>query len=282
MSIFDSLLGGGVGYYSTEENIKEVDKVIAALKEESDALITSAKTDGTFKPFTVTSGLATAPTTAEGGFSVNLSPDQLALQEQLMGQASNAFSGLGLDGSFDRASEEQKIYDRLQQMRIPEQERNQIALRNQLFGEGRTGLYTDAYGGTPEQLTLSKAMQEGQSLDALNAMQQVDLQRKNQYDLASGLLSSGYEPQQRTLDMLELGRGTAQLPNTLQSNLLTATSNLGSKGLESTTGLEAAKLQSIINNNAAIASLLGGAVSSSGQYSGGLLSDIWGEIKDFF
>ena len=65
----------------------------------AERLGTQAVEGSQFKPFTVTSSLANVGTTPEGGFNLNLSPEQQALQSQLLGGAGALAGNLG--GSFD-------------------------------------------------------------------------------------------------------------------------------------------------------------------------------------
>lgn len=70
------------------------------------------------------------------------------------------------------AASEQALFQRLQDIRAPQIERDRTALRNQLIAQGRQGLSTAQYGGSPEQFALEQAIQEQQSRDALSAFQQ--------------------------------------------------------------------------------------------------------------
>lgn len=67
---------------------------------------------------------------------------------------------------------EDALFNQLQAMRQPGQERDQLALDEKLFAQGRTGLQTAAYGGSPEQFAMEKAMLEQSAQDQLMAMQQ--------------------------------------------------------------------------------------------------------------
>jgi len=97
-----------------------------------------------------------------------------------------------------------KLFQQQQAMRTPEQERQQLALENRLRAQGRLGTTTAAYGGTPEQLAMAKAIQEQQASDAYQSMIN-----------AEGMLSS---QQARALG---LGTAAGQMAGTV-SNLLTA------------------------------------------------------------
>jgi hypothetical protein len=70
------------------------------------------------------------------------------------------------------ATRENALFNQLQAMRKPGQERDQLALDEKLFAQGRTGLQTAAYGGSPEQFAMEKAMLEQSAQDQLMAMQQ--------------------------------------------------------------------------------------------------------------
>ena len=276
--LLSGLLNTGLQSYLTNQNLAATKNFGAQVTGMAGQLANQAATRGEFKPFTVTSDLATSATTPEGGFGITLSPEQQALQNSLMSQASGAFGEIG----GDRASREQQIYDRLQALSNPVAQRAQLGLDATLFGQGRTGLRTDAYGGTPEQLALSKAIQEQQSANAVKAMGMVSDQRRADFDLGQGLMTAGYVPQQQTLDMLDLGRGVAQLPTNLLSNVLTSTANLQSKGLEGYTEAQRQQTNQAIARNQLLSGLLteqGGfgndSSNSAIDYIGSFLSDIF-------
>jgi hypothetical protein len=57
-------------------------------------------------------------------------------------------------------------------MQTPEEERQRMELEQRLFAQGRGGVQTAQYGGTPEQLAMAKAQAEAQNQAGLMAMQQ--------------------------------------------------------------------------------------------------------------
>ena len=276
--LLSGLLNTGLQSYLTNQNLAATQNFGSQVMGMAGQIANQAATRGEFKPFTVTSDLATSATTPEGGFGITLSPEQQALQNSLMSQASGAFGEIG----GDRASKEQQIYDRLQALSNPVAQRAQLGLDATLFGQGRTGLRTDAYGGTPEQLALSKAIQEQQSADAVKAMGMVSDQRRADFDLGQGLMTAGYVPQQQTLNMLELGRGVAGIPANLQANVLTTAANLQSKGLEGYTEAQRQQTAQAMARNKLLSGLLteqGGfgndSSNSAIDYIGSFLSEIF-------
>ena len=102
----------------------------------------------------------------------------------LLGGLDQALSGLGLGRSNQReqdlinilqggggAGREQDIFNQLQAVQQPSQERDRLALEQRLFNQGRGGVQTSMYGGTPEQLALSKAQEEARLGASVQARQ---------------------------------------------------------------------------------------------------------------
>jgi hypothetical protein len=217
-----------------------------------------------FRPFTVTSNLANVQTTPEGGFNVNLSPEQQALQSQLMGQAGNLFGQVGQDPSQQAAG----IYDQIRATQRPEEERNRLAMQEGLFASGRGGLQTAQFGGSPEQFAFEKARAEAQAGASLNARQQALAEQQQSLSSATGLLGAGYSPQQRALESLGFGTDISNLVGTSNRAGSSLQAQLGQTGLEGY--LQAAEL----GQNERLASLqsmantVGGTGGASGLLGG--------------
>ena len=177
---------------------------------------------GTFKPFTVSTGLGPGISVGqEGGLTVTMPESQMQVAkdiarrggEQLLGaigpgtlqaeqeRIQGMLLGQGLGGA------QQDIFSQLQALRQPEQERQRLALEERLFSQGRTGVRTDMFGGTPEQFAMEKAIQEQQAADALMARQQAGAEQQQRAGLISQALGLG--GQQQALQA-ELGLGGVQ------------------------------------------------------------------------
>ena len=85
-------------------------------------------------------------------------------QDEYMKAFRDPFSAASL------ATGEQTLFDRLREIRMPEEERARVALQQQLVAGGRQGLQTAQYGGSPESFALNKAIEEQMSQDAIAAM----------------------------------------------------------------------------------------------------------------
>ena len=93
----------------------------------------------------------------------------------LMGATDAAISqGMGFmqQAGMPVAQREQQVFDRIRAAQRPEEERRRLELEERLATQGRLGVTTNLYGGTPEQLALSKAQAEAQNTAMLQAMQQ--------------------------------------------------------------------------------------------------------------
>ena len=386
------LLKGGASYYLGSENIDAARQLGRETQEGAAALAAAAQEGSQFKPYTVTSGLANVGTTAEGGFDINLSPEQQALQSGLLGGAQGLSGNLGgqynplagqigqqaygqaqqqlgqatsydpsltaqrgaiggifgqqlgqygqptgmegltqaglggamsqfgaagqpadinqLRGQFANqvggylgqqpntqlgqlsqqalglgsqgltgltapsdiealrsqyaglagqagqgllSSPEQRqsdIYESIRATQRPEEERASMRLQEQLLGQGRAGISTDAYGGTPEQLAMAKAQAEAGNSAALMARQQAMSEQQQAMANAQGLtgLASGLAgtssdlqnaAQSRASQLSQLGLSAEQIQSQLQSEGL-------SRGV--TAGSTAGQLAGIASN----------------------------------
>lgn len=135
---------------------------------------------------------------------------------------------------------ERTVFNRIRAMQRPEEERERLALEERLASQGRLGVQTAMFGGTPEQFALAKAQEEAQNQASLMAMQQAQQERIQQAALAeqvlglgSGLFSGqlGMQQTQQGMGLSELAAAyipQAQALNLLQQGL--AASELAQRG----------------------------------------------------
>jgi hypothetical protein len=206
--IFDNFLGGGIGdlfrtggeYMLGQKNIDDLQNLGREKQEQFGLLADKAQTGTEFKPYTVTSGLANVGTTAEGGYGINLSPEQEALQQQLMGQAAGLFGQVGQDPAAQQAA----IYEQIRATQRPEEERNRLATEERMLSQGRLGIQSNAYGGaSPELLAQETARQEAMGRATLAARGQALAEQQQALLGGQGLLEAGYSPQEQALAMLQ-------------------------------------------------------------------------------
>jgi hypothetical protein len=211
-----------------------------------------------FKPFTVTSTLGGGFTAKpqfdeEGAFTgistgMTLSEQEAAIQNAMLTQAQTelaatpygqqmgrtaAEQAFGLGGQMmtgltdtSRAQRESDIYGRIRAAQSPEEQRQAQQLEERLAAQGRLGVQTAQYGGTPEQLAFGKAQAEARNTAMLQAMGQAQaeqaqmaqqaqmftgmgsqlsvqdlMQRAGQQQLGLGALGAAYIPQTQMMQL---------------------------------------------------------------------------------
>ena len=224
------LLRAGGEFYLGQENIEGAQRLGRETQAGALALAEQAKAGAEFRPYTVTSGLANIATTPEGGFGIDLSPEQQALQQQIMGQAGGFFSQLQADPAAVQAD----IYESIRATQRPEEERQRLALEERMLSQGRLGLSSAAYGGaSPELLAQETARQEAMARANLGARQQAMAEQQQVAGIAGGLLGTGYMPQDKALGMLTTSQVPAGYADIGRRTGAELASQLGLGGLES-------------------------------------------------
>ena len=236
-------------------------------------LIGEIDRQSTFKPFGITTPTGSRATfSSTGNMDTMLSPTEQALQERMLGFGSSAFGMLGdpnqraaeqanvigmlTQDPTQRAAREQEIMSNLTALQAPEQDRQRLALEERLFGQGRTGVRTGMFGGTPEQLALEKAIQEQQAGSALTAMEQARAEQaltsqqtlaglgetRNRLDLLGQLglqsIPAAYQGQNQLLANLNPALDAYRTSQALRATGLTTGAGLAESGLEAQLGFE--------------------------------------------
>jgi hypothetical protein len=290
MAWYDSLIGGTTGGLlsaigSAAAQQKAISDIEKAGQQDfstvfgqdyippAGGLIGQAQRATEFKPFTVTTPTGTGAIGSSGGLTLGLSPEQTAMQQQLGGFTTSAFDVLGTPEAREaeqsavigmltqdpsqRAARESDIFGRLTAAQRPEQERARLELEQRLANQGRLGVQTAMYGGTPEQLALQKAIQEQQANTAISAMEQARAEQALQSqqtlqglgetrarlgllgDLGLQSLGASYLPQQQLLAALQPSLEASRIGSALQSTGAGLTAQLGETGLEAQLGYSA-------------------------------------------
>jgi hypothetical protein len=139
---------------------------------------------------------------AAGRAGLGATPFGLAGQQQAAQQA------FGLGGQFmgqagmPMGAREQDVYNRIRATQLGEEERQRLALEERLFAQGRGGVQTAMYGGTPEQLAMAKAQEEAQNQAALMAITQAQQEQRQAADIGAtyGQLGSNIATQRQALE----------------------------------------------------------------------------------
>lgn len=243
-----NLLGGAAGGYLTKEAYDKLGQIGAFGYEEfagEGGLADKLSGMMEFQPYTVTSatggefGMTQDPVTGQMSYNLATSPEEQAYQRSLFGGASQlaqqatapydpryeelanqAYGGVGalmsqaqkaaIDaGSMDRGAREDQVYEQLRSLQTPEEERQRLALEQRMAAQGRTGVRTAQFGGTPEQLAMAKAQSEALNQTSLMAMQQSGAEQQQALQRAASL-------QDLTSGMFGMGTQARMTPRQLQ------------------------------------------------------------------
>jgi len=235
------------------------------------------------------------------GFGVQLDSPTLSLEPQpitdgstptsISDQAFGGVSGLLSSVTGDRGAREQSIYDRIRATQTPEEDRQRQLLNDQLLNQGRLGLSTSMFGGSPEQFAQEKARAEAMNQASLAAMGQAGQERSQDLATATGLFGLGsqgsmlpyqlqgmqgqnlaammglqYAPERQLLDSLTQGVNVAQLADLGRRSGQSLFADTGMAGLEGLLSTDMARANLIGN---IYSSLLGGAGAGATQSGGG-------------
>ena len=217
------LIGAGL-------SISELNKITDIAQRsaaEQAAIGREAQEASAFRPFTVSTGFGGVQATPEGGYATTLDPSLAGQQQQLQALTGGLIGGMGgvapdvsgiqqqalggvggfLTGAMaPMGAREAEVYERIRATQRPEEQRAQLALEERLAAQGRTGLRTAQFGGSPEQLALAQAQEEAKARASLGALGQAQAEQLQQMGLAES--------------MFGLGGRAAGLPQALQAGQL--------------------------------------------------------------
>jgi hypothetical protein len=282
--VLGGLLGGGVDLqnilgtagqaYLGQEAISAPYEVGKAGLDMAEQAGTRALINSQFKPYTVTSNLAKVGTDASGGFTTQLSPEQQALQNQIMGQAGGFFNQLQADPALAQA----QLYEQMRAVQRPEEERQRLALEERMLSQGRLGLGSAAYGGSsPELLAQETARQEAMARANLGARQQALAEQQQTASLAGGLLSSGYTPQSQALELLKASQVPAGFADVGRREGAGRQATAGLAGIEALLqGTQLSQEAQLQLNKDLLSTITGRQDPLTGSFGGGLLSSLLG------
>ena len=286
-----------------------------------------------FRPFTVTSTTGGAfgvmpqvdPVTGEVtsvGTTMTLSPEEQAIQGMLMrearetldapiyGQMMGRQAGRGAFGLGEQfmaevgmptEAREADVYERIRATQRGEEERQRLALEERLASQGRLGVRTSMFGGTPEQLALSQAQEEAKNRAALSAIQQAQAEQAQagqlgraftglgsqlsaqdlalmagQQQLGLGALAGAYVPQAQLLNVQQASQLYPQLQQRGQLYGAGLFGETAMSGLEARLIAEQAKANLIGNLGSGLLSGLVSPVAMQGGGVGSLLTSVLG------
>ena len=234
-----------------------------------------------FKPYTVTSGLATGATTPEGGLDLTLSAEEQARQNQYLAQSQGLFGGVGQDV----AAGSQALYEQIRAAQRPEEERQRMRMQEGLFASGRGGLQSGMYGGgNAETFGFEQARQEAMLNAQIAARTQFGQEQDRLLTQAEGLQTAGYNPQRQAIDLFGAAATPADIAGAGRRQGASVYGQSAIQGLEGM--MQGEKLANELRQQQ-LQAMLGGVTGSrdplTGELGGGLFDlgvDVIGDFWD--
>ena len=205
--------------------------------------------------------------------NVGAGQEDLAALRAGYGTAAQGMTGMLGGSTTDMAN---KLFEQQQAMRTPAQQRQALELENRLRAQGRLGTTTAAYGGTPEQLAMAKAIQEQQASDAFNSItgaEQIATAQQNRA-LGLGTATSDMARVQQGLTtgdianaqgLFNIGSAAAQLPQQMRGQ------NIAQAGQVQTQALTPAERQAA---QLTASGTLGGSAATTAATSGRMFGEL--------
>ena len=196
--------GQGMEFMPGTAGVKPLPSAVGGIKG---GVTPEVSTDFTTMPVDLSVPREMPPMPTQGGqFGAQLSPEELGFYRTLMGGSAGMF-GRAMEGPEAR---EQAVFDRMQAAMSPAQERERLALEQRLAAQGRLGVATNMFGGTPEGLALAKAQEEARNQAMLGAMEFAGAEQARQADIGMGMLGAAYTPQRELLAAIAPGITAAE------------------------------------------------------------------------
>jgi hypothetical protein len=262
----------GYGLYDQLDRYSNLsDKLVTGTNQLADQALAGTQ----FKPFTVRTNEGTAAIGANGDVTLSQNPYMDAMTGMLGGGAYNLYN----QALAPTAQRESQVYNAIRATQTPEEQRAALAMENRLNAQGRSGITSAQYGGTPEQLAYHKAVQEAQNNASLMSIQQAKSDQLQNAQLGSAFFNDYFLPQNQLLNASNLGLQAANMAQAGQLGGQSLASQLGLAGLQGSLNADVARGE-LINS---MFGLAGNAAGAGGfDPIGDIGSSLWDAIKGIF
>jgi hypothetical protein len=249
----------------------------------------------------LTGEVVSSPTAPPPSFGTG-APNLSGIQNQAFG----GIQGLLQQAQGSTAGREQDIYDRIRATQMPEEQRQQLALNEQLAAQGRTGLRTAQFGGSPEQLAMEKARSEAMNQASLMSINQAEQQRASDLAAATGMFGLGsqasflpsglqqaqlgnigasmglqYMPENQLLASLTPALSLADLSSVAQRQGAGLLAEAGMSGLSERLGSEKTRTEGLAGLYNSLINAQGQTAASATGAAGGTSSNLLGSLFSF-
>ena len=241
-------------YAMSEGRIGDLKQLGTTLGSQASNIAEQSAEQAAFQPFAVKTGTGTNTQLSQATTDLGIVPQ---LETTFSDTEDDLSTGLFTQAQTltDAALPTAKsLYDQIRAMQMPEEERQRLAMQNSMFNQGRSGVQTAAYGGTPEQLAFQKAVQEAQNAASFQAAQLAPQMQASQIGNIAGLMGAAYLPQNQAVAGMQPGLDMARIAQMGAQGQAEALYKGGIAGLEAqasaataAANVEAARTQALSN-----------------------------------
>lgn len=263
---WEQFLPGGLGAYGYSKLLGDFKDQRSNIQDTIGGLQDFVQQQGQFQPYALRGPMGSA-SYGPDGLNMNLNAQQQGIQNQMFGGGQDLLQR----SMQDTAARENDIYEQMRAAQRPSEQRALGELQDTAHSQGRMGIRSEAYGGTPEQLAFEKARQEAMMSSRLGAMDQARAEQQSQYTQGLGMLGAGYQPMNQLMQQGAMGMDYGQLLQRPQENMLNLYSNLGLGGLGTEVNMSnimGNAFGNMIGAGAGMLGGLGGAVDDAGGIAG--------------
>jgi hypothetical protein len=266
-------------FYGFDKGISDAKAVGTEAVTLANTLSGKTTAQSKFKPFALTSNMGNVATALDASGNANTTmslTDALQTGQDSAFAASNQFLTAGTQ---DLATRETDVFNKLEAMMAPDRERDRLALEQRLFNQGRTGVSTSAYGGTPEQLAMQKAIEEQRAGSAVSAMGIAKGDQAQNIGFVSDLAKTAMLPQEQLNELAKLGINIADLVGVGDRQGATDARAIGQTAIEAKLGASAQANNLRQTQIQAMIDTLGGTpAGSAGGASTGFLEGLYNKF----
>jgi hypothetical protein len=218
MSFWESVLGGGAGAYGYKELMDRMQEQRGDVMGSIGDITQQVQNQGGFTPWGVRAGGLGSGSydPATGQMDYQLNEGQRQQQSYYGGAAQDMYQKAmqmnpryGQQATFyndaarqaanrsmqDPTQREGDIYNRMREMQRPGEERQRDQMTSNLFGSGRGGMSSGAYGASPEEYGFNMARNEAMNQASYQAMGQAQQEMQNYQNMGQSLYGMGQQNQ---------------------------------------------------------------------------------------
>jgi hypothetical protein len=205
-NFWENILGGGTSAVGAYDLYNRLDKEKGEIGNIIGGIQDTVGKMGSFQPWTISGGVGNVAGGPDG-MKFGLAPHMKAYEQDMLGGGRNLLNR----SMMNPMQREQQLYDRMREIQAPGERQNLQNMQQRMMSQGRMGMGSTEYGGSPEQMAYYKAMGQAQNEAMMGAMSQAQAEQLQQYNMGMGMSQEGFRPLDYLYKQAGLGQNKASL-----------------------------------------------------------------------